>query len=150
MNQLIQALNDTIAQGKILSQKLTDSILQAQEVLRVADERGVEADRKMADLVGRESSLDLREKAVVRVENIAKAELDNKRLSESLNQGIDKLASDKAEFESYKTATLKDISSKQSKFNNDNEVLAKSWKDLRAKEQSYKEEIQNVLRKRLG
>lgn len=114
---------------------------EAEENLKKLSDMESKIDIKIKDVIAREGK-------VSAIENIVALEASVKALEKKNKLDADRIEETKTAFDKTVKDTLKEITQKTAKLADDEILLKRSWEDLRAKEKSYRAEIEADILKR--
>jgi len=148
MEELLKSIQDIISQAQKLSLALSNAVNYAHNIQNEADAKIKAAENREEKNAFESASLAAREAKVKKIENIVVLEESLKVLEKKNAVELDNLEAMRSAFEKASKETLKDIAQKTAKLADDNALLDRSWKDLRAKEKSYRAEIEDEIMRR--
>ena len=147
MEALLKTLQEGIATYKKLFDTLTNAINYTHNITKEAEVKLKAALDKEAQNVLESANLSSREAKVAKIENIVKIEADSQVALKENKILLDRLDQERSAFRKEATSKLREIAQKEHKLADDNLLLTKGWEALRAKEASYKSEIEEKIRK---
>jgi len=148
MNELLQEVKQAILNASQLCSILQNASTYATNITREAEEKLKAVTALENKVEEKEKGLISREIKVAGIENLAALEESGKALAKKNQIESDRLEHYRTAFKDESEKSLKELGQKMAKIADDNLLLDRGWKDLRAKESSYKAEIEADILKR--
>ena len=144
----MEELKEIMSQAEKLCLAFTNAINYAHNTTKEAEEKLKQVEAREKDATVKEGVLDGREAKVSKVEGIIALEKSAKELEKKNALALDNLTNMQLAFDKTSKDTLRKITEEKAKVADDNLLLTKGWESLRAKEKSYRAEIEADIMKR--
>ena len=148
MNEILQSLKEGVGQIDRLCSTLVNAVNYANNITKEGEEKLKQVEVKEKDIAVKTSVLDSREAKVSKVEDIVALEKSAKETEKKNALALDNINEARLALEKTAKDTLRNIAEKEAKLADENEALTKGWESLRAKEKSYRAEIEDSIMKR--
>jgi len=148
MSELLKSLQESSVQISKLCSTLVNAVNYAGNITREADDKLKQVEAREKSVSVKLSALSVREADIAKIENIVDLEKSAKEAEKRNALALDKIIEAQLAFEKTAKETLKDINAKEAKLADENKALVKGWEALRAKEKSYRSEIEADIMKR--